>query len=215
MNILLAEDHKIVRDGIKALLKDEPGISKVFEAGNGKEAIDKIAETQIDLAILDINMPVMDGIEAARYIHENHKNTKVLLLSMLDHQDYLWKSLDAKANGYVLKDSGMDELLFAIKKIAKGERYISTQLSMQLLDKMKENAMVPEPINRSQVDLSKREFEVLQLMAEGMTNQEIADKLFTSKRTVETHRKNLIEKTQSKNTAALIKFAIANRLIKI
>src|SRR4051812_35876328 len=105
INILLAEDHKILREGIKSLLKDEPGISVVAEASNGKEAIDKLSDGKANLAILDINMPIMDGLEATKFICENYVNTKVIILSMLDHEKYLLKGFEAGAKGYILKNS--------------------------------------------------------------------------------------------------------------
>ncbi len=212
IKILLAEDHEILRDGLKSLLKDEPGLSVVEEAKNGKEAIEKIASTEIDVAILDINMPIMNGLETAQYLNLHHKNVKVLVLSMLDHDKYLSQMFEAGATGYLLKSTCKEELIYAIKKVAKGGTYVCSEMTLNILDKPKQEFdTLP---GNSSVPLSKRELEVLQQIAEGLTNNEIAVKLFTSRRTVETHRMNLIEKTKSKNTAALIKFAILNGYIK-
>ena len=213
IKILLAEDHKILRDGIKSLLKDEPEITVVGEARNGKEAIDILSDTDVNIAILDINMPGMGGLETARYIKDNHSDTKTLILSMMDDENYLLKGFEAGASGYLLKSTGRDELLFAINKIANGECYVCSELACALMERVKEQ-LNTELGETEAIDFSDREMQVLELMAEGMTNAEIADKICASRRTVETHRKNLIEKTSSKNTASLIKFAITRRIIK-
>ncbi len=214
VKILLAEDHKILRDGIKALLEDDPKIKVVAEAGNGQEAIKKLQDTEVDVAILDLNMPIMGGIEATKYIRDNYETTKTLILSMLDDENYLLKGFQAGANGYILKSSGKEELLFAINKLANNECYICSELALALVDRLKDNFGLTAPAGKLDIDFSDREMQVLELMAEGLTNAEIADKICASRRTVETHRKNLIDKTNSRNTASLIKFAITNGLIK-
>ncbi len=212
IKILLAEDHEILRDGLKSLLKDEPGLAIVEEAKNGKEVIEKISMTEVDIAIMDINMPIMNGLETTQYLHQNHKGVKVLVLSMMDNDKYLTHMFAAGATGYLLKSTSKEELIYAIKKVAKGGTYICSEMTLNILDKPKRN--YDSLTGHSSVYLSKRELEVLQQIAEGLTNNEIAVKLFTSRRTVETHRMNLIEKTKSKNTAALIKFAILNGFIQ-
>lgn len=211
INVLLAEDHLILRDGIKALLKDHPDIKVVAEASNGKEVQDLLVDSQVDLLVLDINMPELDGIQTARYVKENYKDIKVLMLSMLEQEKYVTKSIEAGALGYILKTTGKDELVNAIKTVAKGDPYISHKISASLFRNMYHPVLGAE---RIEVDLSARELEILSLIAEGYTNSEIANKIFTSKRTVETHRKNLIDKTGTKNTAALIKFSILNGILK-
>lgn len=211
ISVLLAEDHLILRDGIKALLKDHPDINIVAEASNGKEVQNLLLDSEIDLLVLDINMPDMDGLKTAKYVKENYKNVKVLVLSMLEQEKYVSKSFEAGALGYILKTTGKDELVNAIKMVAKGDPYISHKISANMLKNINVSLLQEE---RIVVDLSPRELEILDLIAEGYTNAEIADKIFTSKRTVETHRKNLIDKTGTKNTAALIKFAILNGILK-
>lgn len=211
INVLLAEDHLILRDGIKALLKDHPDIHVVAEASNGKEVQSLLMDSAIDLLILDINMPEMDGIQTAEFVKDNYKNIKVLILSMLEQEKYVTKSFEAGALGYILKTTGKDELVNAIKTVANGNPYISHKISANMLKNMNYSLRDED---RTEVDLSPRELEILNLIAEGYTNSEIADQIFTSKRTVETHRKNLIDKTGTKNTAALIKFAIVNGILK-
>ncbi len=212
IKILLAEDHEILRDGLKSLLKDEPDLIVVEEAKNGREVIEKLSITEVDIVIIDINMPVMNGLETTQYLQEHFKNIKVLVLSMLDNDKYLTQMFEAGATGYLLKSTSKEELIYAIKKVAKGSTYVCSQMTLNILDKPRQDT--DAVASQTTVSLSKRELEVLQQIAEGLTNNEIAVKLFTSRRTVETHRMNLIEKTKSKNTAALIKFAILNGYIK-
>lgn len=212
IKIMLAEDHEILRDGLKSLLKDEPGLSVVEEAKNGKEVIEKISQVDVDVAIIDINMPVMNGLETTQYLNEHYKKVKILVLSMMDNDKYLTQMFEAGATGYLLKSTCKEELIYAVRKVAKGGTYICSEMTLNILDKPKQD--FDSLTGQCAVSLSKRELEVLQQIAEGLTNNEIAVKLFTSRRTVETHRMNLIEKTKSKNTAALIKFAILNGFIK-
>ena len=213
IKVLLAEDHKILREGIAAMLKEEENLIIVGEAENGKQAIEKLHEQQVDVLLLDINMPEMDGIEVTKYVRENFADTKVLVLSMLEHEHYVTHMFEAGAMGYLLKSTGKDELLAAIAKVAEGEPYICHKISLNLV-KRPQMTIFKGPGGKSiKLDLSRRELEILQLVAEGLTNEEIAEKTFTSKRTVETHRKNMIEKTGTRNTAALIKFAVVNGII--
>jgi len=209
--ILLAEDHIILREGLKAVLKDQPEIEVVAEANNGKEVQKLLIDHDVDVAILDINMPEMDGIQTAEFIQANFKHVKVMMLSMLENENYVSKSFKAGALGYVLKTTKSDEFVTAIKQVAQGNPYISHKIAAEIVRKMNFHSSTS---NATEVDLSKREIEILSLIAEGFTNGEIAEKTFTSKRTVETHRKNLIEKTGTKNTASLIKFAIMNGILR-
>lgn len=213
VKIILGEDHQIVRDGIIALLEEEKQFSIVATGTNGQEVLDKIPETQPDIAILDINMPVLNGFEASKIICEKYHDIKILILSMMDHEQYVADLFDCGVKGYMLKNVGKDELVYAIKRIYSGGLYLSPEIVVKILSKLPHEPQT-SPRNIPMAPLSKREIEVLSLMAEGLTNNEIADKLFTSRRTVETHRKNLIEKTESKNTAALIKYAVLHGIIK-
>jgi DNA-binding NarL/FixJ family response regulator len=204
LRIIITEDHDILREGLRSLLKDEESIQVVADAPNGKVLLDYLQTTPVDVVLMDINMPVMNGIEATKIIAQEHKNVKVLILSMLDNVNYLNQLMRAGAHGYLLKSTGKDELIHAIHEVAAGNIYISQEL--------KQKAIGTKP--EEDVKLTKRELQVLELLAEGLTNKEIADKIFLSKRTVETHRKNLIDKTHCKNTSALIKYAIINGILK-
>jgi DNA-binding NarL/FixJ family response regulator len=216
INIILAEDHNIVRDGIKSLLDKDPEIEVVAEAVNGKDALDKLSNgVNPDIILSDLNMPEMSGIELIGKIKELYPQIKIIVLSMLDHENYVVQAINAGADGYLLKTVNREELIFAIRHIASGGyQYICSELSIKILQKLSFFQLNTIPAVKAHIELSKRESEVLALIAEGYTNQEIADKVFTSKRTVEGHRLNLIEKTGSRNTATLIRFAIQSGLIE-
>ncbi|MDX5480142.1 MAG: response regulator transcription factor, partial [Hymenobacteraceae bacterium] len=165
---------------------------------------------------LDLNMPGKDGFELTKYIRQHHAGVKVLVLSMLEHERYVHQAIAEGASGYLLKNAGKEELSSAIKLVATGTPYICSNFTIDLLKKTHapeghaEQQAAQQPERR---ELTKRELEVLNLIGQGYTNAEIAEKLFTSKRTVETHRQNLLEKTHTKNTATLIKYAIQNGII--
>jgi DNA-binding NarL/FixJ family response regulator len=206
IKVLLVEDHAILREGIRSLLENEDDISIVGEASNGAEALELVKKTDPDLILMDINMPVMNGIEAAKVIVKDFSRSKIMILSMLDHGNYVEKLMEIGVKGYALKNIGKPELIFAIKKVAAGGLYISSEINKSTLSD-------GSTIQKGGKKFTKREMEVLTLISEGMTSSEIAAKLFTSRRTVETHRTHLIEKIGVKNTAALIKYAVSNGLI--
>jgi DNA-binding NarL/FixJ family response regulator len=215
INILLAEDHNVVRNGIRSLIEKETDIKVSAEAINGKRALALLSNaTDINIVLTDLNMPEMNGIELINKIKLSYPDIKVVVLSMLDHEKYVIEAFRAGACGYILKNVSSEELIFALRHIhSTNERYLCNEISLKLLDRL---ITMPDTIalaDHLNIDLSKRELEVLALIAEGYTNQEIAEKLFTSKRTVEGHRQNLIDKTGARNTAALIRFAIINGLI--
>lgn len=214
IRLILVDDHTIIRDGIKALLKDKEDIQVVGEASNGKELLDLLTHTPADVVMMDVNMPEMDGFETTTYLKEHYEHIKVLVLSMLDHESYISKILTAGASGYMLKNTGREELICGIRIVASGGQFICSTVALNLLKKLQNPNYKPVSAEDKQTrDLSQREIEILKLIADGLTNAEIADKIFTSKRTVETHRQNIIEKTKAKNTAALIKYAISKGII--
>jgi len=197
------------------MFENEQSFTLVGEAENGKEAIEKIKGLDVDVMIVDINMPEVNGIELTKHVSETYPNTKVLVLSMLDNENYIKQAVAAGAIGYVSKTNGKEELLGALRTVAAGEFFISHKLSMNLIKGNQMISFVTEDGKRLELEFSSREVEILNLIAEGYTNEEIADKTFTSKRTIETHRRNMIEKTKTRNTASLIKFAIAAGVIKV
>jgi DNA-binding NarL/FixJ family response regulator len=214
INIILADDHTIIRDGIKALLSDASDIEVVGQVSNGQDLLDLLATTTADVVLMDLNMPVLSGFDALPLLREKFPQVRVLVLSMLDHEKYIYQVMEAGALGYVLKNAGRDEIVYAIRTVASGRQFICTEIGLSVLHKLVQTPAAGTGGNvKKPSDLSNRETEVLKLIAEGLTNAEIADKLFTSKRTIETHRQNIIEKTGAKNTAALIKYAMENSLL--
>ncbi len=218
--IFLVDDHAIVRGGIRALLAAEPGIEVVGEASNGQELLDQLQAVSTDVVLLDINMPVLDGLATTLRLRQEFPEVRILILSMLAHERYIGQIFDAGASGYVLKSADKGEILMAIQAVAAGKQFLCSDLGLHMLRKTlaKEAPALEEaphpgagPVRHSA--LSRRETEVLQLLSEGLTTNEIAEKLFTSKRTIETHRQNILEKTQTKNTAALIKLAVTQGLL--
>ncbi|MDX2063559.1 MAG: response regulator transcription factor [Bacteroidia bacterium] len=215
IRVLLVDDHKMIRDGIRALLDDVAEIQVVDEADNGKEALDLIraGELKPDVVVMDVRMPEMSGIEATRIISEEFPDLPVLSLSMHDEVEYISKMLQAGAHGYMLKNAGKQELVMAIKKVATGEKYFSSEVSYAMMMNYIAGDGKKDRGPRDNVQLTKREEEIIKLIASEMTNQEIADKLSISLRTVDTHRRNLLQKLGVKNTAGLVRFAIQQRLI--
>ena len=215
--IFLVDDHAIVRDGIRALLAQEPGLEVVGEAGHGQELLDQLPTTPANVVLLDINMPVLDGLATTQRLHAEYPDIKILVLSMLNHERYIGQLFNAGAHGYILKSADKGEILIAIQTVANGKQFLCSELGLAMLHKVlaKEEHNEPaEPIElKKPGQLTRRETEILRLLAEGLTTSEMAEKLFTSKRTIETHRQNILEKTQTKNTAALIKLAMTQGLL--
>lgn len=210
IRIILAEDHTIVRNGIRSLLEEDAGFSVIGEADNGQKALDLLKDgLEADIMLVDLNMPGINGMELIEKLKQVAPLLKVVVLTMNDHEKYVVKAFQAGAAGYLLKTVSPNELLFAIRHIYEGGRYICNELGLRLLD----IRIHQTDTTFQDIELSKREGEILALIAEGYTNSEIAESLFTSKRTVEGHRQSLLEKTGSRNTASLIKFAIMKGLI--
>ena len=211
---MLAEDHKIVRDGLKFILETVPAFNITTEAKNGKEIIDALNNgIQADVVLTDMNMPVMNGQEVTTWIKANHPDVQIIILSALDNDKYVVNAFKAGACGYLLKSVNADELIFAVKHVAAKNQYLCSEVTMRFINR---KLTVPDMLSvelQDGMEFTGRELEILNLLADGFTNQEIADKLFTSKRTVEGHRQNLIDKTGVRNTAALVKFAVLNSII--
>lgn len=214
IKIFLVEDHNIVRNGIRTLLNMQPDIEIVDEAGSVLEAIKKLKTgIPVDIVLSDINMPELSGLDLINMMKADFAHIKIIMLTMLDHENYIKQSISAGASGYLLKNVDIAQMLFAIRHIAKGGKYICSEIVFEMLKRQFSSTNDFIATVQTVVGLSQREEEVLALIGEGYTNQEIADKLFTSRRTVEGHRQNLLEKTGTKNTATLIGFAIRNNMI--
>lgn len=210
INILLVDDHKLFRDGLVLLLSTFEEIETIHQAGNGKEMVDFLKENDVDLVLTDISMPVMDGIEATKAVLEMKPDQKVIALTMNDEEEYYYKMIEIGAKGFLLKDSKITEVKTAIDKVLEGENYFSQNFMYNLLRNIKDKEFIKENSL-----LSEREQEILFLICKGNSNQEIADQLYISKRTVDKHRANLLAKTNTKNTASLVMFAIKNKLVNI
>lgn len=212
LNILVADDHQIMRDGISSILKEQEEINHIYEAATGEEALKKCREKEdIDIVLLDISMPDMNGIEAAEKIKNDFPDLEIIALSMMKEEESIRNMLRAGASAYVLKSAGKPDLIQAIRNIREGKPFYSEEVTFQIMKKFKDSESAEQA--KKNEDLTNREIEILQLIAEEYTNQEIADKLYISKRTVDTHRTNLLRKTNSKNTAGLVRYAIKNDLV--
>jgi DNA-binding NarL/FixJ family response regulator len=210
IRIIIADDHQLFRNGLKILLNSFQEFEVTGEASNGEEFLKILKTAPADIALMDINMPEMDGIEATRRGLKTYPAVNIIALSMYGEEEYYYKMVDAGAKGFLLKDSDISEVREAILTVMKGGSYFSQELLYHVIQKIKHRELESKTAN-----LSKREKEVLLKICEGLSNHEIADTLFISKRTVDKHRANLLGKTNSKNTASLILFAIRNKLIEI
>ena len=217
--IILADDHSLVRDGIRALLESESDLEVIGEVSNGKEALAMVAEKKPHLLIIDIRMPEMNGIDAVKEINKKGIPVKSIILSMHDSEEYILQSVSAGASGYLLKDTGKSEFIKAIHTVRDGGKYysgdISNVLVNNLLNPSKESAGTPQKgvAGNNPFDLTNKELKVLELVLSGLTNKQISEKLQNSKRTIETHRFNLMRKMEVKNLMDLSKKARSHNLV--
>jgi DNA-binding NarL/FixJ family response regulator len=213
IKVVLAEDHEVVRQGLKTLIEREIDLEVVGEASNGKEAIDLTGEKLPDIVLMDITMPRLNGFEATRRILESFPDVKLLMLTAHDDKDYIFRSLEAGASGYLVKKTAADELIKAIHTVHGGGAYLGSSITKTVVEKIKDQF---EDSSKAGLfrDLTGREKEILQLIAEGHSTKEIADLLYISKNTVSTHRKNLMKKLDLHNVAQLTQYAIAKGLIE-
>jgi DNA-binding NarL/FixJ family response regulator len=212
INLLLVDDHKIIRDGIKSILHTEKTITIIHEAENGEEAIQYLEKNSknINIVLMDINMPKMNGIDAVKIISKKYLNIKVLALSMHSEETYILDMIKAGAFGYILKDSSGEKLIEAIQTISEEKKYYSNDVSTTLI-----NSMINNQNNvNSNTTISDREKQVLTNIVKGKTNKEIGEILHISTRTVETHRRNMMQKLEVKNTAEMVRKALEKGIIK-
>ena len=213
--IIIVDDHKIFRQGLKSLIVNERMAEVIAEACNGKEFLDILHKHSPDLVLMDIEMPEMNGVDATRLAIQNNPDLKILVLSTFGDELHYYNIIQAGAKGFVLKSSGINELQTAIKDVAAGESYFSNELLRRIIANVGAEAKAEAPETTSGDKLTKRELEILQHVANGLSNDEIADKLHISLTTVKGHRSSILAKTGSKNTASLIIHAIKNNLIVI
>ncbi|MGI4834140.1 MAG: response regulator [Janthinobacterium lividum] len=212
--IFLVDDHAVLRSGLRALLGQEASVQIVGEATNGQDLLDQLPDQPADVVLLDMNMPVLDGVATAQRLRTEFPAVRVLMLSMIDQPLRIGQALAAGAHGYILKNAERAEIMVGVRTVLAGKRFLCSEIGLNLLDTVLTAELRP-PVPPAVSPLSRREQEVLQLVAEGLTTTQIADLLFTSKRTIETHRQNILEKTGAKNTAALIRYAIAQGFLPV
>jgi DNA-binding NarL/FixJ family response regulator len=211
IKIIVADDHRVFREGIVSILEHTEDIEVVAQARDGKEVLEQLQRTKPDLILMDITMGNAGGIETTQMARQINPEIKVLILSMHSESSYIVKAMEAGASGYLLKDAGSQELVSAIRAVAQGSIYLSSQASATLIEQLL--AKNKKPAERKEgIPLTRREIEVLKLIVEEYSNAEIAQQLFISIRTVDTHRRNLLEKLGVKNTAGLVKYAIKHGL---
>jgi DNA-binding NarL/FixJ family response regulator len=215
INILITDDHQLILDGLKSIIREQEDMNVVAEANNGQQAITLCNTLKIDLVMMDIDMPVMNGLEATQQLKKTKPEIKVIVLTMHDEPALIRRIMEIGADGYMLKNSDQEELVEAIRKVIGGQKYFSAEVTMALAGgKGANDTFTLRPSDTVFLaQLTEREIEILRQIAEGLSNKEIGDKLFISHRTVDTHRTNLMKKLDVHNIAGLIRFAIRNGLV--
>lgn len=210
ISVYIVDDHSLFREGLKMLLSNLDYVDRIYEAENGQQFIDELPNHPVDIAMLDIEMPVMNGIQAARLAKKIAPDIKLIALSMYSDENYYLSMIEAGACGFLLKNSNFQEVEKAIIDVYNDRSYIS----IEILNNILKHPQKPSS-NEFCESLTDRESEILLLICKGLTNNEIAEQLMLSKRTIDKHRENLLQKTQSKNTANLVIYALKNGYIKI
>ena len=205
IRLFLVDDHAVLRYGLRTLFQQDPSLQVVGEAENGEQLLAQLPATPCDVVLLDLHMPGLDGLATTRRLRAEFPDVRILILSMADHERAIAEVMAAGAAGYVLKNAGHDEILLGMRTVAAGKRFLCSELGLTMLEKLL--AVIPESASQLMSGLTAREQEILRLVAAGLTTAQIAEKLFTSPRTVESHRQNIMAKTGTKNTAALVKAA--------
>lgn len=213
VRIVLADDHTVVREGFRALLREEKSFEIVGEAGNGQDAVRLVRKMEPDVVVLDISMPILNGVQATHQIRKFNSKIKILILSMYGDEEYVREVFHAGAMGYILKQTSSSELIKAIKEVSRGNAYLSPAIASHLVTDYHEIMKVGKT-GRKQTGLTPRELEVLQLIAEGNSNKKIAAQLFISVKTVETHRQKIMDMLKIHDVAGLTRYAISKRIIE-
>lgn len=214
IRVLLADDHPLVIDGIQARLESEGGIEVVGQAGNGREAIELVQSLQPDVVLMDVSMPVMNGLEATRELRLCSPETRVLILSMHDNREYMVELMQSGARGYILKDVSAAEMVRAIETVCQGGTYFSASASHTLFSHATQPEVAPGVPEGVITELTPRELMVRRQLAEGHNNKEIARELSISVRTVETHRQNIKSKLNIHTAAGLVRYALEHKLVQ-
>ena len=208
IRIAIADDHQLIIDGLKSLLLSDEGLDILAEANDGIELMQRLELTEVDIVLVDINMPRMNGLEVMAAIRKKHPSIRVIILSMHNERAIVQRLIDMGASGYVLKNADKAELVEAIRQVAAGQSYFSGEVTLNLLksNRSGNNAVS----NNDTPELTQREAEILRLVADGLSNKEISQRLFISHRTVDTHRTNIMRKADVSNVSGLIRFVIRN-----
>ena len=212
MKVLITDDHAIVREGLQAVLSVQPDVEILGEATNGEEAVSKARELQPDIVLMDITMPGMNGLEATRLIKKENPEMKILVLTMHEEDDYFYRILEAGASGYFIKGGSFTELLSALRAVWHGDVFIYPSMAKKLLSNYLEGVKSGQEVEKYK-KLTDREREILRLVADGKTNQEVAEQLFISPTTVQTHRAHMMAKLGLHNRTELIKYAIRHGFV--
>ena len=211
LRIIIADDHEFFRTGLKMVINKLKYAKVIAEASNGKELLELLNEKEADIVLMDIQMPLMNGIEATELALQDHPELKVIALTMFNEEDYIQSMMDAGAKGFLLKNITRDILDAALQAVASGNTYYSPEL----WDFFSKRIMHEKKAEGLDISFTKREMEILRLICEGLSNKEIADRLFISERTVVGHKSNLMSKTNVKSTIGLLSYALKNKLVEI
>ncbi len=213
IRVVLADDHTVVRQGFRSLLQEDKSIDVVGEAENGQEAVLVVKKTLPDVVVLDISMPILNGVQATRQIRKFNPRIKILILSMYKDEEYVREVFHAGAAGYILKQTTGSDLISAIKEVNRGNAYLSPSIAKHLVSDYREIVKGGKSTGK-QTGLTPREIEILQLIAEGYSNKKIAEQLFIGIKTVETHRQKIMDVLKIHDVAGLTRYAIAKRIIE-
>ncbi|MEO8288652.1 MAG: response regulator transcription factor [Chloroflexota bacterium] len=213
IKLLIAEDQTLMRQGLKTILGLEPGITVVGEAENGQDAVERVAELRPDVVLMDVQMPVMDGVEATRIITSTHPETRVIILTTFDYEEYVFEGVKAGAMGYILKDTPAPELVNTIKRVHAGENFIQPAVASKILFEFARGAANKAPANAEYEPLSEREVELIGRLAQGMSNREIADDLALAEGTVKNYVSSILSKLHAANRVQAINLARQHKII--
>lgn len=214
ISVLLADDHTLIRQGLRLVLEAWPGMEVVGEAEDGRQCVREAHRLRPDVVLLDLAMPLLNGVEATRQITSEVPSTKVLVLSSYSDDQHLAQAIEAGASGYLMKEAAAEHLLHAIRVIAEGATFFTPTISARLLELRRENFLNRGPFRSKPIKLTSRQTEVLQLIAEGYANKQIADLLLISIKTVEKHRQMLMDKLNIHNVAALTRYAVSHSVVE-
>lgn len=212
IKILLADDHQIILDGLRMLLDQEEGIEVIAEVTDGEQVITEARKAQeLDIILLDINMPKKDGIEVTKLLKTEFPEIRILIMTMYNRKEFIHNLIEAGVDGYILKNSGKKELVSALHALAKGEPYFGKEITRTIMKSYQKSRIFDSPM---EIEITSREKEIIQLISEGLNTIEIGEKLFLSMHTVNTHRKNILSKLNVKNSIGVIRFGIQTGIIK-